>query len=91
MDIENVLPVLIPVLVLVLLWTLLRHWILPFVLGFALAVALGPSARPMMANAWEAVANLGYAVFGSAQDPVRPDRRDRFPEDREEGSWRRTE
>jgi hypothetical protein len=91
MDFENVLPILIPVVVLVVLWTLLRHWILPFVLGFALAVALGPSARPMMANAWEAVANLGYAVFGAARDPDRPDRRERSPDDREQGNWRRSE
>lgn len=63
MNAENVVSILIPVLVLVVLWAVVRHWILPFVLGFALAVALGPSARPMLASAWDAVASVGDAVF----------------------------
>ena len=62
---EQALSILIPVVVLAVLWTLVRHWILPFVLGFALAVALGPSARPLMASAWAAVANVGEAIFGA--------------------------
>ena len=89
MQAENIAAILIPVLVLVVLWTMLRHWILPFVLGFALAVALGPSARPLMASAWEAVANAGYAVFGSGPrggDIIEP--RERYPERREPGSGR---
>ena len=84
MNVENVASILIPLLVLAVLWTMVRHWILPFVLGFALAVALGPSARPLMANAWDAVANLGYTIFGSAprdRDAFEP--RDRYPERRE--------
>jgi hypothetical protein len=62
---EHAVSILIPLLVLAVLWTVVRHWILPFVLGFALAVALGPSARPLMANAWASVAEVGEAVFGS--------------------------
>src|SRR5215210_6166969 len=62
---EHAGSVLIPLLVLAVLWAVVRHWLLPFVLGFALAVALGPSARPLMANAWAAVANVGEAVFGA--------------------------
>ena len=61
---EHAVSVLVPLLVLAVLWTVVRHWILPFVLGFALAVALGPSARPLMAGAWEAVASVGGAIFG---------------------------
>jgi hypothetical protein len=57
---EHALSILIPLVVLAVLWTLVRYWILPFVLGFALAVALGPSARPLMASAWAAVANERY-------------------------------
>jgi hypothetical protein len=62
---EHAVSILIPLLVLAVLWTVVRHWILPFVLGFALAVALGPSARPLMANAWASVAEVGEADFGS--------------------------
>ena len=65
---ENAALVLVPLLVLAVLWTVVRHWILPFVLGFALAVALGPSARPLMASAWAAVADVGGAVFGEFRD-----------------------
>ena len=67
---EHAVSVLVPLLVLVVLWTVVRHWILPFVLGFALAVALGPSARPMMASAWAAVANVGEAIFGRSRDDI---------------------
>ena len=67
---EHALSILIPLVVLAILWTLVRHWILPFVLGFALAVALGPSARPMMASAWAAVANVGEALFGRSRDDI---------------------
>jgi hypothetical protein len=70
MDAEHALSVLIPLAVLAVLWTLVRHWILPFVLGFALAVALGPSARPLMASAWAAVANVGEAIFGRSRDDI---------------------
>ena len=69
---EHALSILIPLVVLAILWTLVRHWILPFVLGFALAVALGPSARPLMASAWAAVANVGEAIFGSRADIADP-------------------
>ena len=72
---EHALSVLIPLAVLVVLWTVVRHWILPFVLGFALAVALGPSARPLMASAWAAVANVGEAIFGSRSDVADPHER----------------
>ena len=65
---EHALSVLIPIVVLAVLWTVVRHWILPFVLGFALAVALGPSARPLMASAWAAVANVDEAIFGARSD-----------------------
>jgi hypothetical protein len=85
MSAENAVSVLIPVLVLAVLWTVVRHWILPFVLGFALAVALGPSARPMLANAWDAVANVGYAIFGSAGEHGTDYGRERYPERREPG------
>ena len=85
MSAENAVSVLIPVLVLAVLWTVVRHWILPFVLGFALAVALGPSARPMLANAWDAVANVGYAIFGSAREDGTGYDRERNPERREPG------
>jgi hypothetical protein len=68
MDAEHALSVLIPLAVLAVLWTLVRHWILPFVLGFALAV--GPSARPLMASAWAAVANVGEAIFGRSRDDI---------------------
>jgi len=68
---EHAVSVLIPLLVLAVLWTVVRHWILPFVLGFALAVALGPSARPLMASAWAAVAGAGEAVFGSRDEARR--------------------
>jgi hypothetical protein len=69
---EHALSILIPVLVIGVLWVLVRHWILPFVLGFALAVALGPSARPLMGNAWAAVVQVGNAVFGSGGDLGEP-------------------
>jgi hypothetical protein len=77
---EHAISALVPLVVLVVLWTVVRHWILPFVLGFALAVALGPSARPLMASAWAAVANVGEAMFGPRGDmaeprPWSPDRR----------------
>ena len=68
MHAETVASIVIPLLVLAVLWTVVRHWILPFVLGFALAVALGPSARPLMASAWAAVANMGEAIFGARSD-----------------------
>ena len=71
---ENAALVLVPLLVLAVLWTVVRHWILPFVLGFALAVALGPSARPLMASAWAAVADVGGAVLGGLWDNM-PDPR----------------
>ncbi len=80
MSADHVTSLLVPLLVLALLWTLVRHWILPFVLGFALAVALGPSARPLMASAWAAVADVGEAVFGSRDD--RADPRRWYPERR---------
>ena len=67
---EHALSILIPLVVLAILWTLVRHWILPFVLGFALAVALGPSARPLMASAWAAVANVGEALFGQSRNDI---------------------
>lgn len=83
MQAETALSLLVPLVVLALLWTLVRHWVLPFVLGFALAVALGPSARPIMAAAWDVVAEAGRAVFGSTRagrDEVRPaDDRDYLP------------
>ncbi len=69
---EHALSILIPVLVIGVLWVLVRHWILPFVLGFALAVALGPSARPLIADAWAAVVQVGNAVFGSGRDLGEP-------------------
>ena len=72
---EHALSILIPLVVLAILWTLVRHWILPFVLGFALAVALGPSARPLMASAWAAVANVGEAIFGPRSDVADPHER----------------
>ena len=72
---EHALSILIPLVVLAILWTLVRHWILPFVLGFALAVALGPSARPLMASAWAAVANVGEAIFGPRGDVADPHER----------------
>jgi hypothetical protein len=74
MSAENAVSILVPLLVLAVLWTVVRHWILPFVLGFALAVALGPSARPLMANAWAAVADAGGAVLGGLRDNM-PDPR----------------
>ena len=67
---EHALSILIPLVVLAILWTLVRHWILPFVLGFALAVALGRSARPLMASAWAAVANVGEALFGQSRNDI---------------------
>ena len=66
MDAHNIAALVIPLLVTAVLWTLLRHWILPFVLGFALAVALGPSARPMLATSWEAIARVGDSIFGTS-------------------------
>ncbi len=69
---EHALSILIPVLVIGVLWVLVRHWILPFVLGFALAVALGPSARPLIADAWAGVVQAGNAVFGSDRDLGEP-------------------
>ncbi len=80
MSADHAVSILIPLLVLAVLWTLVRHWILPFVLGFALAVALGPSARPLMASAWAAVAGVGEALFGSPDD--RPDPHAWYPERR---------
>ena len=68
MSAENAVSILVPLLVLAVLWTVVRHWILPFVLGFALAVALGPSARPLMASAWAAVAGVGETVLGGFRD-----------------------
>src|SRR4051812_27832668 len=99
MDAEHALSVLIPLAVLAVLWTLVRHWILPFVLGFALAVALGRSARPLMASAWAAVANVGEAIFGRSRDDI-ADRREPYLDRRgpapgqygecpEIGGWRR--
>jgi hypothetical protein len=88
MHAEHAISVLIPLLVLAVLWTVVRHWILPFVLGFALAVALGPSARPLMASVWAAVAGVGEAVFGSRGEmrrdiaeprPWSPERRGPMP------------
>ena len=64
---ENAISVLVPILVLAVLWTVVRHWIVPFVLGFALAVALGPSARPLLASSWEAVTDVGGAIFGRSR------------------------
>ncbi len=69
---EHAISILVPLIVLAVLWTMVRHWILPFVLGFALAVALGPSARPLMASAWAAVANVGEAMFGPHGDMAEP-------------------
>jgi hypothetical protein len=69
---ENAALVLVPLLVLAVLWTVVRHWILPFVLGFALAVALGPSARPLMANVWATVADVGGVVFGEFRHMADP-------------------
>lgn len=86
MDTANAVSILVPILVLVVLWTLVRHWILPFVLGFALAVALGPSARPMVANAWDAVAEAGNAVFGRFRDDEVSPSRDRYPQRRDPDS-----
>ncbi len=74
MSAETAVSVLIPLIVLAVLWTLVRHWILPFVLGFALAVALGPSARPMLAGAWELVADAGDALFGTRREEEEPGR-----------------
>jgi hypothetical protein len=65
---EHAISVLVPVLILAVLWTVVRHWILPFVLGFAVAVALGPSARPLLASAWEAVTDVGGSFFGRPRD-----------------------
>ncbi len=72
MTAEHAVSILVPLVVLAVLWTVVRHWILPFVLGFALAVALGPSARPLMAGAWAAVANVGEAMFGPRNEPADP-------------------
>jgi hypothetical protein len=69
---EHALSILIPLLVIGVLWVLVRHWILPFVLGFALAVALGPSARPLVADTWAAVVQVGNALFGSGRDLDQP-------------------
>ncbi len=69
---EHAVSLLVPLLVLGVLWVMVRHWILPFVLGFALAVALGPSARPLMASAWAAVAQVGDTIFGTAGDMDQP-------------------
>lgn len=86
MNVENAISILIPLLVLAVLWTVLRHWILPFVLGFALAVALGPSARPMLASAWDAIVNVGDTIFRGG--PRSEDATERFPEPRETDSDR---
>jgi len=67
---EHAVSVLVPVLILAVLWTVVRHWIVPFVLGFALAVALGPSARPLLASTWEAVTDVGGALFGRSRDDM---------------------
>ena len=37
-----------------------------------MAVALGPSARPLMASAWAAVANVGEAIIGPRTDIADP-------------------
>jgi len=81
MDVESLVSILIPLLVLVVLWTLVRHWILPFVLGFALAVALGPSARPLIADAWGAVASFGDRIFGRDREPAGFGPRERYPDE----------
>ena len=81
---EHAVSVLVPLLVLAVLWTVVRHWILPFVLGFALAAALGPSARPLMASAWEAVADVGGVIFGGFRGDM-ADPRGRYPERRGPG------
>ena len=67
---EHTISVLVPILILAVLWAVVRHWILPFVLGFAVAVALGPSARPLLASAWEVAADVGGAVFRRSRDGV---------------------
>ena len=67
---EHAISVLVPLLVLAVLWTVVRHWILPFVLGFALAAALGPSARPLLASGWAAVADIGESLFGRSRDGI---------------------
>jgi hypothetical protein len=72
MSADTAVAVFVPLVVLAILWTVVRHWILPFVLGFALAVALGPSARPLLAGAWELVANAGDAIFGSREPEYDP-------------------
>ncbi len=78
MNTEHAISILVPLLVLGVLWVLVRHWILPFVLGFALAVALGPSARPLMANAWSAVVQVGDTIFGTGSlDEAHPEEWDR--------------
>lgn len=64
MPVESALSLLIPLIVIAVLWTLIRHWVLPFVLGFVLAVALGPQARPLVAGAWETIAQAGRVLFG---------------------------
>jgi hypothetical protein len=69
---EHTLSVLVPLVVLAVLWAVVCHWILPFVLGFARAVALGPSARPLMASAWMAVANVGEVIFNPRSDGANP-------------------
>jgi hypothetical protein len=69
---EHAVSILVPILVLAVLWVVVRHWIMPFVLGFALAVALGPSARPLLASAWEAVAQVGDTIFGTDRDMGEP-------------------
>jgi len=89
MNAENLAYIIIPLLVLAVLWTMVRHWILPFVLGFALAVALGPSARPMLASAWDAIASVGDALFRGGPrggDAIEP--RERYLERGEPGRGR---
>ncbi len=86
MNAENAISILIPVLVLAVLWTVVRHWILPFVLGFALAVALGPSARPLLETAWDAITKVGDAIFRGG--PRGEDAIERSPERRESGPGR---
>ena len=86
MNAENLISILIPVLVLAVLWTVVRHWILPFVLGFALAVALGPSARPMLESAWDAITHVGDRIFRGG--PRDEEVFERSPERRETGPSR---
>ena len=87
MDAHNIAALVIPLLVIAVLWTLLRHWILPFVLGFALAVALGPSARPLLATSWEAIARVGDSIFGAgARGREDFEERERYQDRREPGS-----